>query len=168
MTEERRIPTRDELIAGLRESGENFTSLVAALPAASFEEGRYENGWNARQILAHVAAIEWTYPRLLELPLQPALAGASEPATRQTEGGIDAYNARQVTKREGVPVSELLAEFRRNRDATIAAVAAADQALLVLPITSAGGRTGPLGLVFEQVAVGHFVEHGRDIAGEHD
>ena len=48
MTEERRIPTRDDLIAALRASGKEFTSLVAALPAASFEEGRYENGWNAR------------------------------------------------------------------------------------------------------------------------
>jgi hypothetical protein len=165
MTEERPVPTREELVAGLRESGEEFLKVVRAHPVEALEEGRYENGWNARQILAHVAAIEWTYPRLLEIPAAARSAPTGEPPTRAAQGGIDAYNARQVEKREGVPVEELIAEFARNRKATIAAVAAADEALFAQPIRSAGGRTGPLGLVFEEVAVGHVLQHGRDIAG---
>ncbi|MEX1103192.1 MAG: maleylpyruvate isomerase N-terminal domain-containing protein [Dehalococcoidia bacterium] len=168
MTEQPKTPTRDDLVAALRESGEDFLRRLSALPAATFEQGRYESGWNGRQILAHVAAIEWTYPRLLEIPLQAqgAPAAGGDPPTRTAQGGIDAYNARQVEKREGVPVQALLEEFSRNRETTIAAVAGADEGLFAMPIRSAGGVTGPLGLVIQSVAVGHIIQHGRDIAGE--
>ncbi len=161
------IPTRAELVAALRQSGEDFVATIDATSAERLDEGRYEGGWNGRQILAHVAAIEWTYARLLEIPLQgdANAMGNGEPPTRAAEGGIDAYNARQVAKREGVPVVELLAEFRKNRDATVAAVSAADDALLSAPIRSAGGVTGPLGQVIMNVAVGHVRAHARDIAG---
>ncbi|MBI2217338.1 MAG: hypothetical protein HYU51_08580 [Candidatus Rokubacteria bacterium] len=40
---------------------------VRGLPPRRLEEGRYENGWNGREILAHLASIEWTYPRLIEI-----------------------------------------------------------------------------------------------------
>jgi hypothetical protein len=163
-------PSREELVEKLRTSGEEFRQRISTLPAAAFEEGRYENGWNGRQILAHVAAIEWTYPRLLEIPsrAQASPGESGDPPTRPAHGGIDAYNARQVDKREGVPVAELLTEFVTNREATIAAVAAADPALFERPIRSAGGVTGPLGFVIESVAVGHILQHARDIAGQHD
>ncbi len=160
------IPTRDELLAALRESGQELVVAIESTPADRLEEGRYEGGWNGRQILAHVAAIEWTYPRLLEIPLQADTnAENSDVPTRTAQGGIDAYNARQVAKREGVPVDGLIAEFRLNREATIAAVSAADEALFAAPIRSAGGVTGPLGQVIMNVSVGHVRAHARDIAG---
>lgn len=164
MTTTEPVPTREELVAELRSSGEDFVAKVEALAADVLDEGRYENGWNGRQILAHVAAIEWTYPRLLEIPGQAA-APSGEPPTRTAQGGIDAYNARQVEKRAGQSVGELIAEFRRNREATIAAIASADPALLAAPIRSAGGVTGPLGEVIRSVAIRHIQGHGDDIAG---
>ncbi|MCI0777944.1 MAG: hypothetical protein J4N95_07165, partial [Chloroflexi bacterium] len=59
--------TKAELLAELRASGREVTKRLGALPAEEFERGRYESGWNGRQILAHAAAIEWTYPRLLDI-----------------------------------------------------------------------------------------------------
>jgi uncharacterized damage-inducible protein DinB len=160
-------PSKAALLAALRECGDEFLARLRALPDEQWEQGRYENGWTARQILAHVAAIEWTYPRLLEI-------AASAPTTERTAnglptrtagGGIDAYNARQVEKRAETPAIDLLAEFERNRAATIAAVAAADEARLATPIRSAGGVTGPLALVLQRVAVDHVRGHLRDILG---
>src|SRR5688572_19352874 len=110
MSTEPAPPGRGELVAALRTSGEQFVQSLRSVPIERFEEGRYENGWNGRQILAHVAAIEWTYPRLLEIPAQPPPA-PGEPPTRPAQGGIDAYNARQVDKRAGVSVADLIAEF---------------------------------------------------------
>jgi hypothetical protein len=141
--------------------------IVRALTPAALEDGRYENGWNGRQILAHLASIEWTYPKLLEIA-RDAAAGppaTAEPPTRTMQGGNDAYNARQVAKREHLSAAELLAEFERNRAATIAAVTAADEALFARQIRSAGGVTGPLGDVFHAVAVAHVLGHAHDIAG---
>jgi len=82
------------------------------------------------------------------------------------KGGNDSYNDRQVAKREHLTVAELLAEFDKNRAATIQAVEATDEALLARRIRSAGGVVGPLALVFHQIAVAHVLGHARDIAGE--
>jgi uncharacterized protein (TIGR03083 family) len=161
------FPTKGELLAALRASRDEVLAIVRALPPAALEQGRYESGWNGRQILAHLASIEWTYPRLLDIAREaeaPA-AGQGETPTRPMRGGNDAYNERQVAKRAHLPAAALLEEFERNRAATIRAVEAADEALFARPIRSAGGVTGPLGLVFHRVAVEHVLGHARDLAG---
>lgn len=181
------------LLEELQSSGDELTAKLRALGAEAFAAGRYENGWNARQILAHVASIEWTYPRLLDLgkqaasvhqtvaqPSPAASPPASTPATirrttpdeaaglptRKAEGGIDSYNERQVAKRADASPAELIAEFEKNRAALIAAVESADDGLFDAQIRSAGGITGPLAEVLRAVAVHHVRMHVADIAGE--
>src|SRR2546425_5613022 len=107
------VPTRTELLEALRASGEEVIETVRALPPARLEEGRYENGWNGRQILAHVASIEWSYPRLIEIarsagPDQAAAPTTGDPPTRAMRGGNDAYNDRQVAKRAHLSPAQLL------------------------------------------------------------
>ena len=169
-----RAPSKRELLAALRASRDEVLTVVRALPPERLDEGRYENGWNGRQILAHLASIEWTYPRLIDIARgAPAAADATGVAagadlpTRSMRGGNDAYNDRQVTKRAHVSAADLLAEFEQNRAATIAAVEAAAEELFARRIRSGGGVTGPLALVFHQVAVLHVLGHARDIAGTH-
>ena len=72
MANEQQVLTKAELIEALRAGGQEAVERLSALPEEKFGEGRYENGWNGRQILAHVASIEWTYPRLLDLARQAA------------------------------------------------------------------------------------------------
>ena len=158
------ISNREELIAALQEDSEEFQEAVSRLPDEAFERGVYEQGWNARQLLAHIAAIEWTYPRLIERAEQRA-AGDDVP---QGGGGgfdMDAYNAKQVARREDQPVEQLLTEFRRNRAETIDAIRAADDELLLQPTRSAGGVEGTLLDVLIGVAVGHVREHVSDLLG---
>jgi hypothetical protein len=164
--------TKRGLLEALRASRDEVLMLIRALPAERLEEGRYENGWNGRQILAHIASIEWSYPRLIDIardaaspPPAPAATPAADPPTRSMRGGNDAYNDRQVAKRAHLSVAELLDEFERNRAATIAAVEAADERLFGQHIRSAGGVVGPLAEVFHQVAVAHVLGHTRDISG---
>ncbi len=52
------IVSRDELIAALQHEGEASQEGVARLPTEAFERGVYEQGWNDRQLLAHITAIE--------------------------------------------------------------------------------------------------------------
>ena len=145
-------------------------AIVRALPPERLEEGRYENGWNGRQILAHIASIEWTYPRLIDIARDGAVPAAAPSTrrdlpTRTMRGGNDAYNERQVAKRAHLSVADLLAEFEQNRATTIRAVEAADEPLFARQIRSAGGVTGPLATVFYQIAVAHVLGHTRDLAG---
>ena len=156
------IRTREELLAALREDAARLPEAVGALGEAELSRGVYENGWNARQLLAHLAAIEWTYPRLIER------AEAATGGVDGSSGGtfdMDAYNERQVAKRAEAGVRELLEEFGRNRAATIDAIAAADAALLGKPTRSAGGVEGTLLEVLIGVTVGHVREHIADLTG---
>ena len=183
MTTEQDVPSKAVLLEALRSSGQELLAKLGALPESEFEQGRYEGGWNARQILALVASIEWTYPRLLDVARQaqpaPQATGeapdqpdrseaktASGPPAGAARGGIEDYSQRQVDKRAGASVAELLAEFEKNRAATIAAIEGADEALLATPITSAGGITGALAGVIQALSVLHVLGHVKDIVGE--
>ncbi|HTO13096.1 MAG TPA: maleylpyruvate isomerase N-terminal domain-containing protein [Candidatus Binatia bacterium] len=160
------VPTRAELLAALRASRDEVIAIVRGLPPEALERGCYEGGWNGRQILAHLASIEWTYPRLLDVARDigaPPPGAEGEAPTRGMRGGNDAYNERQVARRAHLSVAELLEEFERNRAATLRAVEAADDALFARTIRSAGGVTGPLALVFHRVAVEHVLGHAHDL-----
>ncbi len=169
--------SKSELLDALRSGEREILDKLSALPLDTFEQGRYENGWNGRQILAHVASMEWTYPRLIDVARQGppdeasgGSGGAPEGSPKPTQaraarGGIGSYNERQVEKRAQASVAELLAEFQKNRAATIDAVEQADEALLATPIRSAGGIPGPLGRVIYLVAVAHVAGHVNDIVG---
>src|SRR5918994_4139136 len=93
--------SKAELLEALRASRDEVFAIVRTLSPAQLEEGRYENGWNGRQILAHIASIEWTYPRLIDIARDAVAGGtpaAADPPTRTMRGGNDAYNERQVAK----------------------------------------------------------------------
>lgn len=180
MTQEQKILTKAELVEALRSSEQQLLDKLQALPDAVFEQGRYENGWNARQILAHVASIEWTYPRLIGIarqaaaPSDPSSPGSQSQGppktdglpTRTAQGGILSYNDRQVEKRADASVADLLAEFQKNRASTIAAVEETDESLFKTHIKSAGGITGALASVIQGVAVLHVIGHMNDIVGK--
>ncbi len=174
------VLTKAELLEELRSSQQDLLDRLGALPEEGFQQGRYEGGWNARQILAHVASMEWTYPRLIDVAREGTRPGAgqkpgeaqaagtersSAPPSRSFRGGNLSYNERQVEKRAQSSVAELLAEFQKNRDATIEAVEQVDEALLQVHIRSAGGIPGPLARVIYFVAVVHRTGHVNDIVG---
>lgn len=175
--------TKTQIIEALRATGEQAVAALRALPAHAYDGGRYENGWTAREILAHIAAIEWTYARLIDVAIEGQSGGAKPEATpagirrtspeesvgiatRTVRGGIDDYNARQVAKRADASVGDLIDELAKNRAATIAAVERADEGLLRTPIRSAGGITGELAQVIQAVAIDHVMSHVSDITGE--
>src|SRR5437588_437035 len=103
---------RHELVTELRESGAEALAAMAAVPPAALEKAGYEQGWTVRQIMAHVASLEFAYRRLPDLARGPRDAQA-------TPGGgtfdMDGYNARQVERRANTPPHELLRELLRGR-----------------------------------------------------
>jgi uncharacterized protein (TIGR03083 family) len=157
-------PSRAELLDALRSSRDEVVRVVRGMKPEQLEAGCYEGGWNGRQVLAHLASIEWTYPRLIDIARDPAPPPEQAPPTREMRGGNDSYNDRQVAKRAHRSAAELLEEFERNRATTIRAVESADEALFARRIRSAGGVVGPLATVFHAVAVLHVLGHARDIA----
>src|SRR5438067_7957892 len=155
--------TKDELLGNMRDSARTFLEAARAVPADRWNEGCYEEGWTAKDILAHVASQEWTFPKVLLLAEQgPAEA---PPPEKHFRGGLGDYNQRQVAKRADSSVDDLVAEFERNRDATIGAVQEADEELLRVPVRSAGGVEGPAAEVLNYLTVVHLQQHLDDIRG---
>ena len=159
------VVSKSQPLANLRPSGEELLSKLAGLPAEALEAGCYENGWNGRQVLAHIAAIEWTYPRLIDLARdgppdkKPKAAATSKPAT----GGINSYNDRQIARYADHTTAELLDVFRKNRETTISTIEATEDELFATEVRSAGGVKGPLGTVLNFVAVMHVNVHVSDV-----
>ena len=81
------VQTRDELLAALRDDAARLPQVVADIGSDDLERGVYENGWSARQLLAHLAAIEWTYPRLIEQARSPAEAAPNQFSRGQLRHG---------------------------------------------------------------------------------
>ncbi len=158
-------PSKADLLEALRRSGEEVVDQLKSLPEEEFEKGRYENGWNAREIVAHLASIEWTYPKLIDLATtpRPPETKSQEPPTRSAKGGIGSYNDRQVAKRAELSVTELLEEFRHNRGTLIKIVEDTDEDTFQKEVKSTGGFTGPLSQVLHWVAVDHVRVHLHDI-----
>ena len=155
------MTTRDNLIRDLQTDAQTLADTVARIPEDGWNDGVYEHGWSARQLLAHIAAIEWTYPKLIERAAAAQTAETAETAV--TDFDMDAYNHRQVEKRGDTPILDLLAEFQRNRQATIAAIQAAPDAILTRPTRSAGGVEGTLLEVLAGVARTHVRQHLTDL-----
>lgn len=153
--------TKSELLEALHASEAEVLDQLRTIAEPEFEKGRYENGWNAREILAHIASIEWTYPRLIDLAKE-APQGDEAPK-KEAKGGIGSYNDRQVAKRAESTMEQLLSEFETNRRATIKVVEEADEETLSKVVTSSGGFHGPLAQVLHWVAVDHVRLHLNDI-----
>jgi phytoene dehydrogenase-like protein len=153
------VRTKTELLAALEASRDE---VVGGLDGLDLSAGVYEGGWNGRQLLAHIASMEWTYPRILELP-EATDEEAARP--RDTSVTVDDYNRRQVEKRDGATVDELIEEFVRNRTRTIEAVAAYPEDEFERRVRSAGGTVGSLADVLWFVAVDHVRGHLADLRG---
>ncbi len=162
---------KPQLLEALRQGEKEVLYKLAKVPADAFERGCYENGWNGRQILAHITAIEWTYPKLIDVARGGGQAQEkaadkpkdAKPPERKASGGINSYNDRSIARYEGVGAEALLEEFRKNRATTIGAIEATDDELFLQTVKSAGGITGPLGYVLNLVAVMHVAGHVNDI-----
>ena len=157
MSDDGRTRSKAELLAGLAASRDE---LVSGLDGLDLTSGVYEGGWNGHQLLAHLASIEWTYPRVLDLP---AATDADAARPRDTSETVDDYNRRQVERRQDVPISDVLEEFARNRTVTIAAVEGRPEEDFARRVRSAGGTVGSLADVLWFVAVDHVRGHLADL-----
>lgn len=161
------MPSKGQIIEGLRASGARASETLRSLDAERLEAGVYEGGWNGIQLVAHIASIEWTYPRLIErAETARDDGGDGDRPSGEPRGGMDGYNERQVAQRADHTLDQLIEEFERNRAATIEAVEAADDELFAEAIRSGGGIEGTLAEVFQEVAIGHVLEHLNDLTGE--
>lgn len=120
------MASRQDIVRTIKQFQSDIEEVVASMPDAAWSGTVYENGWNARQILSHIASTSGVAGFILNLAQAPGPAGLPG------AGGFDneAFNRQQVELRSGRTVAEVLAEIRSNLQRDIGLVQATDDALI--------------------------------------
>src|SRR5574341_490117 len=150
--------SRQDVIDELTSVRQDLTQLVDSAPAAAWAKPAHSDGWDARQLLSHMASTSGVANFILTLAQGPAGAAG---------GGaydIDQFNTQQVAMRADRSASELLDEVRSNIARDIAAVEKAPDGLLSKHFKTPWDIDGPVADVIVESLRRHFRGHLDELA----
>ena len=127
---------KQDVVRAIRESQEEVEKVARSLSEAALVAGVYEAGWNAKQLLCHLAAGGGFAAFMIGF--------AKSPTPPPAGFDQDRWNAHEVRSREGKSLAELLDELRANSERSIAAVEAAPDELLASHFRAPWGIEGSL------------------------
>ncbi len=156
--------SKDEVVQTIRRSQEEIEKVALTLPEAAWSRGVYESGWNAKQLLCHLAENSGVAGFLIGLAKASVSARAS--GSGASGGGnidIDAWNAQRVALLQDKPISDVLMELRANSERNVAAVEAAPADLLAQNVKAPWDAEGPLADVIVQSIREHGGVHLKDL-----
>lgn len=138
----------------LHEADEAFGELRQAIDGLAEEEmaRTWLGTWGVREILIHISG----WHRAM-IPALEHIARGEPPYPAGAYDDFDAWNARFVSEKTGVKVTDVLAELDASHRAFVKAAAAAPDAHF------ASG--GPVRDLFDGVTAGHYREHAAQIQG---
>ncbi|MBI2913955.1 MAG: maleylpyruvate isomerase N-terminal domain-containing protein [Chloroflexi bacterium] len=149
--------SKQEIIESIRRWQGELETTVAAVDQGSWSKGVYEQGWNAKQLLCHLASDTGVVGFLINMASVPPGAGGG--------GGfdIDAFNAREVAARQQKTVAELVAERRSGCERAVEQVQATSSDVLARQIRVPWGDEGPLADIIVRSVQGHTGQHLADL-----
>ena len=153
------VTTRDDVLAAIDSFVAEVDRITDGVPESHWEHGAYENGWNARQLLCHIASTAGIASFVLTLARAPVAAGASGGAAFDN----DAFNAQQVQARQNKPINNVLNEIRETMHRDRQVVAAAPDQLLASMFRAPWGTEGTVAGVIADSVNAHLGEHVRDL-----
>jgi hypothetical protein len=151
------MASKDEIVTRIQDLQAQIEQTVASLPEQAWQAGVYEGGWNARQLLAHIASTSGTAGFILGMArasTAPSLGGSYDENT---------FNAQQVAAREGKSVNDILGEIQGNFERGINAVHEAPDDLLTWQFRAPWGIEGEVGDVIVMSLEGHLGMHLADL-----
>lgn len=153
------VTTKEDVLAAMDSFKAEVESLVASIPENKWETGVYENGWNAKQLICHIASTAGVAGFVLTLARAPVPAGMG--------GGEgfdnDAFNAQQVQARQGKPLESLLNEIGDALDRDRLVVSAAPDQLLGSLFRAPWGIEGTVAGVIADSFKEHLGVHLADL-----
>ena len=120
------MATKDEIVSTLQNLQQQIEQAASNLPEQAWSTGVYGDGWNARQILAHMASMSGVAGFLLNMASAPAGTGAGIGA----DFNVDEFNRMQIAAREGKTPADLVNEIRDSFERDISTVRAAPDDLI--------------------------------------
>ncbi len=153
------MPTeKRDVIGAIRSAQQEVEGLVSSTPESAWSKQAYEQGWNAKQLLCHIASTSRIAGFLISMAKAPGSGGMG------ADFDIDAFNAQQVAARQDKPIAEVLEELCGNCQRDIESVENTPDDLLAQHFRAPWDMEGPLGDVIVGSVEEHFMMHVRDLA----
>jgi len=149
---------KTDVIGVIRDVQREVERLVSAAPEPAWSKPAYEQGWNARQLLCHIASTSGVAGFLIGMAKAPGSGGMG------ADFDVDAWNAQAVAARQDKPITEVLEEVRASCQRDIESVQNAPADLLAQRFRAPWGTEGPLADVIVGSIEGHLMTHVRDLA----
>lgn len=151
------MANKDDVVRKMRELQGEIEGTVSSMSEESWSRGVYESGWNARQLLSHIASMSGTAGFVLSMARMPSAASLGAGFDE------DGFNARLVAEREGKSTAELLGEIKGNFERDVEAVRAAPDELIRKQFRAPWGVEGGVGDVIVESLKGHLGMHLVDL-----
>ncbi|HEV8574076.1 MAG TPA: maleylpyruvate isomerase N-terminal domain-containing protein [Dehalococcoidia bacterium] len=153
------MANKEEIVGKMLELQAEIEQAVSALPEQAWTAGVYEGGWNARELLAHIASMSGPAGFILNLAKAPAGSGVGAPAGFN----IDDFNRQQVSAREGKSPADFVSEIKTNFERDMNAVRDAPDYLLTKHFRAPWDVEGEVGDVIVMSLEGHLGMHLADL-----
>ena len=150
--------SKTDIIGVIRNTQDEVEKLVSSAAESAWSKPAYEQGWNARQLLCHIASTSGVAGFLVGMAKAPGAGGIG------ADFDIDAFNTQQVAARQDKPIAEVLEEVRGNCQRDIESVQNAPDGLLAQHFRAPWGVEGPLADVIVGSIEEHLMMHVRDLA----
>jgi mycothiol maleylpyruvate isomerase-like protein len=151
------MANKDEVIAKMQSLEGEIEEAVSSMPEPAWAKGVYEGGWNARQLLAHMASTSGTAGFIL------GMARMSSAPNLGAGYDENAFNAQQVASREGKSIADIVGEIKTNFERGIDAVRNAPDDLLTKHWRAPWDVEGEVGEVIVMSLEGHLGMHLADL-----
>jgi hypothetical protein len=151
--------SKTDIVEVIRNTQEEVESLVSSAAETAWSKPVYDQGWDARQLLCHIASTSGVAGFLVGMAKTPARGSGGVGA----DFDIDAFNAQQVAARKDKPIAEVLEEVRGNCQRGIESVQNAADDLLAQHFRAPWGVEGPLADVIVGSIEEHLMTHVRDL-----
>lgn len=151
------LADKDQIVAKMQDLQGQIERAVASMPDDAWSKGVYEGGWNARQILCHIASMSGTAGF--------ALGMARMISAPSLGAGFDenSFNAQLVAARQDKSTRDLVDEVKANFERDISAVGNAPDDLLAKHWRAPWDVEGELGDVIVASLDGHLGMHLADL-----
>jgi uncharacterized protein (TIGR03083 family) len=150
------MATREDVIACLKNIRAEIDAVTDGVTDEAWTTPTYEEGWNARQLLAHIASTSGTAGFVL---MMAKTGGAGMPGDFDN----DAFNRDQVAMRADKSVEDILNEVRSNIQRDVQQIEAAPVDLLGQHYAAPWGIEGEVAQVIIDSANGHLGGHIADL-----
>ena len=152
------MATREEILGAIQQGIDSVEQTFGDLSDDQLATEVYEGGWNAKEVLAHLAGRQGTYDMIFSLA-----RGGAMPQTPDGGFDVDTWNQRAVDERIDKSRDELLGEFRSVHESLAARVGDIDDAVLQTTVVTPRGDA-VAGDVLAGSGGMHSVTHSADVA----